>query len=98
MNKWLWGSEDKVAAESCSMKKLCLKILGKTHMKTLLSESLFNRVGSCKPAVLIKRGSDWDVFLWILRVFSEHLFYRTSPRYYFLTSIDDIFHHSFLQI
>ena len=31
------------------------------------------------PATLIKRGSGLGVFLWNLRNFQEHLFYRTPP-------------------
>ena len=31
------------------------------------------------PATLLKRDSNTGVFLWNLRSFSEHLFYKTPP-------------------
>ena len=34
---------------------------------------------SCRPATFLKRDSDIDVFLWIMRNFSEHPFCRTPP-------------------
>ena len=33
---------------------------------------------SCRPATLLKRDSNTGFFLWILRNFQEHLFWRTS--------------------
>ena len=33
---------------------------------------------SCKPAALLKRDSNADVFFWILQNFSERVFWRTS--------------------
>ena len=34
---------------------------------------------SRRPATLLKRDSNTGVFLWILRNFQEHLFYRKPP-------------------
>ena len=51
----------------------------KFHRKTFVLESLFNKVAGLRPATLLKRDSKTSVFLWNLRIFWEHLFYRTPP-------------------
>ena len=55
--------------------------------KTLVLESLFNKVAEFqalrtatqRPATLLKRNYNTGVFLWILKIFKNRLFYRTSP-------------------
>ena len=51
----------------CSAKKVFLEIL-KSHMKTPVPESLFNKAVGVKPAILLKRDSD-TAFLWVLQNF-----------------------------
>ena len=46
----------------CSAKKVFLEIL-KSHMKTPVPESLFNKAVGVKPAILLKRDSDTGLFL-----------------------------------
>ena len=56
--------------------------------KTLVLESLFNKVAEFqalrtatqRPATLLKRNYNTGVFLWILKIFKNRLFYRTSRR------------------
>ena len=47
---------------------------------------------SCRSAILLKRDSNTDVFLWILRNFLEHLFWRTSANGCFCTSNHKVSH------
>ena len=56
-------------------KKAISKLLQNSQEKTW-SGSLFEKVVICRPAALLKRGSDKGVFMKILRNFLEHLFYR----------------------
>ena len=55
----------------------CSKKYRKIHWKTPFLESLFNKAAGLKPAILLKRHFSTGVFLWILKIFWEHLFYRT---------------------
>ena len=43
-----------------------------------MSESLFNKVESRSPTILLKRNSNAGVFLWILRNFEEQLFLQNT--------------------
>ena len=61
----------------CSMKKGVLKNFPKFTGKHLCQSLFFNKVAGLRPATLLKRDSGADVFLWILRNFYEHFFYRT---------------------
>ena len=49
-------------------------------MKKPVLESLFNKVTGLKVRDFIKRDPDTGVFLFILKKFYKHLFYRTPPK------------------
>ena len=55
----------------CSVKKGVLENFAKFTEKNLCWSAW-------RPATLLKRDSDTSVFLWILRNFPEHLFWKTS--------------------
>ena len=60
-------------AQRCSAKKIFLEISQNSHEIICVRQStFFDKVDN-----LIKKETDTGVFLWILRNFSEHLFYRT---------------------
>ena len=59
----------------CSMKKYLAKFTGKHLYQSLFS----NKVASRGLQLCYKRDPGTGVFLWILRSFQEHLFYRTPP-------------------
>ena len=42
-------------------------------------QSLFNEVPARRPATLLKRADNTDLFLQNLRNFQKHLFYGTPP-------------------
>ena len=49
------------------------------HRKTPVLDSLFNKLQAWRTDLfLLKRGSNTDFFLWILRNLLEHLLWRTS--------------------
>ena len=47
--------------------------------KHLCRNLFFNKVAGLRPATSLKQVSGAGVFLWILRHFWEHIFYRTPP-------------------
>ena len=51
-----------------------------------MPESLFNKVVGLVPVTSLKRDSGIGVFLWILRNFQKHLFYRTPLALLLLTN------------
>ena len=59
------------------VKKVTLKNFAKFTSKHLCQSLFFNKVAGWKPATLLKKDFGIGVFLWILRNFLEHLFYRT---------------------
>ena len=60
-----------------SMKKGVLKNFIKLTRKHLCQSLLFNKVTDLRPTTLLKKDSGTGVFMWILQIFLEHLFYRT---------------------
>ena len=60
--------------QRCSLKKGVLENFAKLTEKHLCLSLFFN-----KPAFLLKRDSATGLFLWILRYFYEHFFYRAPP-------------------
>ena len=62
----------------CSIKKLVLKISQYAQKNTGQSR---------RPATLSKRGSSKGVFLWILRNFQEHLFWKISTKGFRIFSV-----------
>ena len=57
-------------------------------MKVPASELFFNTVASSRPANVLKRGSETDVFCEFCKIFrssifTEKCFYRTSVNVYF---------------
>ena len=64
------------------IKKGILKILAKFTGKHFSQSLFFNKVAAdLRSETLLNSGT--VVFLWILRNFQEHLFYRTPPSDYF---------------
>ena len=61
----------------CSIKKGVLKNLAKLTREHLCQSLFFNKVADLRTATLFKKSPDTAVFLWILRNFQEHIFYRT---------------------
>ena len=55
----------------------CSKNSRKFHGKMPLPASLFNKAAGLRPSILLKRHFSTGVFLWIIKKFQEHLFYRT---------------------
>ena len=62
----------------CSIKKPLLKVLQCSQKNTCVRVSFLIIMQAFSPATLLKRDSKTGAFLWILRNFSEHLFWRTS--------------------
>ena len=67
------------------LKKVFLKILLYSQESTCVWVFLINKVAGLKAnllkrrlATLLKRNSNTDIFLWILRNFQEHLIWKTS--------------------
>ena len=56
---------------------------GGVSWKKLFLKTLLCSQESCRPATLLKTGSDTGDLLWILQNFLEHLFQRTSADGYF---------------
>ena len=65
-------------------KKICSYKLRKFHRKTPILESLLNTFW--RP--VLKRDSNTGAFLWNLRNFQEHLFWRTSANDCFCRGFD----------
>ena len=63
--------------QRCSMKKGVLRNFTKFTGKHLCQSLFFNKVADLRLATFLKRGSGIGVFLWFLRNFLEHPFYRT---------------------
>ena len=63
--------------DRCSMKKLFLKILQYSQENTYVGV-FFNKNAGVQSVTLIKRDSNTGVFLWVLRNFWEHLFWKIS--------------------
>ena len=62
----------------CSVKKWeCVLKFRKIHRKTPALETFLIKK-DLQPASFLKRDSNTSAFLWSLRNFSEHLFWRTS--------------------
>ena len=76
-NKKFCMASPEAVVQRCSEKKLLLKLLAEFTGKHLCW-SLFNKVSCLQTCNFIKRDSNTGVFLWILRNFEEHLFWRTS--------------------
>ena len=72
------SSSEAVSHQSCSSKIGVLKNFTKFKGKHLCWTLFFNKVASLSPATLRKRGSNTDVFQWILWNFYDKLFYKTS--------------------
>ena len=75
-------------------KKAILKNFAIFTGKHLCSlEPLFNKVAEVKPCNFIQNRSQHRFFLWILRTFNEHLFWRTSAnRYFCLFQVNSLKH------
>ena len=69
-----WFSE--TATEGVLEKNVVLKNLPKSTGRHLCQSFFFDKVAGLTPATLWKRDSDTDVFIWILRNFWKHFFYR----------------------
>ena len=54
----------------------CSKKSRKIHGEILVLKSLFNKAAGIRLATLLKSYFSTGVFLWILKLFPEHLFYR----------------------
>ena len=57
--------------------KSVFKSFAKFTWKHLCQSFLFNKIASSGTITLLKRNSGPGVFLWILRNFSKHIFYKT---------------------
>ena len=66
-------------------KKGILRNFAKFTGKNLSQSLFFNKVAGLRFATLLKKDPCTGVFLWILRNFQEHLFYRTPLDYCFCT-------------
>ena len=64
---------------SCSLKKFALANFVKFRGKHLCQSLFFNKDASLRPETSLKIRLWHRCFLVNLRVFQEHLFYRTSP-------------------
>ena len=64
----------------CSVRNCVLRNFVKFTGKHLRQGLSFNKVaGLTQTCNFIKKDSGTGIFLWILRNFKQHLFYRTSP-------------------
>ena len=75
--RWNFAIEASETATGWVLKKVALKNFAKFTRKHLCQSLFFNKVAGWKPATLLKKDFGIGVFLWILRNFLEHLFYRT---------------------
>ena len=71
---------------SCSVKKGVLKNLTNFTEKQMWWSLFSIKFQTFSPATLLKIDSDTGVFLWIMRIFWEYLFSRTSVNDYFSRS------------
>ena len=72
----------------CSIKKSCFDKFRNIHRKILAVESLKSCVGVWRiGGTFSKRDFSTGVFLWILRNFSEHLFWETPTKGCFCIAI-----------
>ena len=67
----------------CSVRKGVLGNFAKFTGKHLCQILFLIRLQAWGLQLYLKRSSGTDVFLWILRDFQEHLFYRTPPGQWF---------------
>ena len=70
----------------------CSKNSSKIHGKMLLPASLFNKAAGLRPSFLLKRHFSTGVFLWIMKKFQEHLFYRTPLDDCFSNTVQILLH------
>ena len=63
----------------CSVEKSVLKNFVKFTGKHLCWNLFFTKVSSLRPTTLLKKRLHHRFFLWIMRNFYEHVFYRTPP-------------------
>ena len=60
------------------MKKTVIKILQISQKNTCFGVSFLIKLQALRPVTLLKRDSNTIIFLWNLRNFQEHLFWRTT--------------------
>ena len=79
---YLYGFKLFASVKSSRPKVFFKKVILKTFEKTQLFywSLCFNKFVGCRPTTSLKRNSSTDVFLWILRHFSEYLWTSTSDR------------------
>ena len=74
-------------------KKAVLKNFAIFTGKRLCLSLFLIKLQDSSPAFLLKRDSNTGLFLWILRNFKEHLFWRTSAnRYFCLFQVNSLKH------
>ena len=72
-----------IMSRRCSIKKLFLIILQYSQKNACVGVSFLIKTKAFKPETLSKRDSFISVFLWIWRLFKEHLFWRTFVNGFF---------------
>ena len=80
LSKHLYKGNMKKQSPRLVLWKVVLRNFAKFTGKHLCQSLLFNKVAGLRPATLLKKRH-WHtgVFLWILRFFLKHLFYRKPP-------------------
>ena len=80
---WVNSPSNRSNHRRCSVRKGVLGNFAKFTGKHLCQILFLIRLQAWGLQLYLKRSSGTDVFLWILRDFQEHLFYRTPPGQWF---------------
>ena len=72
------SSRHKSSHLRCSIKKVVLKKFAIFTKRHLCQSHFSMKWQAWRPTILLKRDSNIGVFLWILRNFKKHQFWRTS--------------------
>ena len=73
----------------CSVKKGVFKNFANFTVKHMCWSFILIKLRAFRPATLLKRDSNTNIFVWNFQNFLEHLFWRTSVngRFYFKSTI-----------
>ena len=81
--QWMTDILFRSSHQRCSVKKVVLKDFANFTGEHPCWSLFLITLQVFRPASLLKRDSNTDVYLWNLRNFSEHLFWRTSAKEFF---------------
>ena len=93
---WHPRKDPKSSHRRCSTKKGAPRNFAKFTGKKLCQSLFFSKATGLRPAILFKKSPGAGVFRWILRNFSEHLFYRTPLGGYSLFFYGDLYRRFYI--